>query len=132
RVQLAMGDSRAQMLANVAKLVGTVPGALGGYAIGQALFGHGMAGLIAGLTAGSIAGYLAVAWMLRARGLSVLASDLRWTALGLALGAAGGYGPWALAPLVGVDAPLLSLVLGTIVIAPYAVWSVRLVAREVR
>lgn len=132
RVQLAMGDSRTQMIANVAKLAGTVPGALGGFWIGAHYWGAGMAGLIAGLTIGAFAGYAVVAWTLHLRGLSIFWSDMKWTALGAALAIAGGYTPWLVAPLVGLEVPLVSLVIGTAVIAPYALWSGRLVLREVR
>ncbi len=132
RVQLATGDSRAQMVANFAKLAGTAAGALGGFAIGSAFWDAGIEGLIVGLTLGAFAGYATVAWILRGQGLPIFLTDLRWTALGLVLGLAGGGLPWLLAPLLGVEAPIVSLVVGTIVLVPYAIWSGRLVLREIR
>lgn len=132
RVQLAMGDSRAQMLANLAKLGCTAPSAIVGFLLGRVYLGSGIAGLVLGLAVGAFAGYAAVAWMLRERGLPIFLGDLRWTALGLVIALLGGYGPWALAPLVGVEAPIVSIIVGALVIVPYALWSVRLVLRELR
>lgn len=132
RVPLAMGDSRAQMLANVAKLAGTIPGALGGYFAGAALFDAGLAGLLVGLTFGSFVGYVTVAWILRAKGLPIFARDMGWTLRGAALALAGGGLPYLVAPLVGLEPALVSLVIGPLVILPYAAWCARLVRAELR
>ncbi len=126
RVQLAMGDSRAQMIANLAKLGGTVPGALVGYWLAE------LPGLIAGLAAGSFAGYATVAVNLRDRKMPILAGDLAWTLAAAGLALVGGGLPWLVGPRLGVDPQLASLPIGTAVIAPYAVWSGRLVMREIR
>ena len=126
RVQLAMGDSRSQMTSNVFKLIGTVPGALGGYAIG------GLPGLVLGLTLGSLCGYSAVAWGLRQKGIPIFISDLKWTALALVLCLVGGVTPWLLAPVLSVDAPLLSLAIGPVVGLPYLFWTVKRVQRARR
>ena len=132
RVQLAMGESRAQMTANLVKLAGTIPGALGGYWLGEAFFGRGLPGLILGLSIGSFIGYGMVALNLRGKGLDIFASDMRWTAVAVLLALAGGLTPWLVGPALGVAPPLLSLVIGGAVLAPYALWSGRLVLREVR
>lgn len=132
RVEMAMGRSRSQMIANVAKLFGTVPGALGGYAVGLHVWDNGLAGLLLGLTLGSVVGYSLVAYSLRKNGLAIVAGDLRWTAIGALLALLGGYTPWVLAPILGVDAPLLSLGIGALVILPYAAWSGRMILREAR
>lgn len=132
RVEMAMGRSRSQMIANLAKLAGTVPGALGGYFAGLHFVGNGMAGLLLGLTIGSIIGYVLVAISLRENGLSIVGGDMKWTALGVMLAVLGGYTPWVLGPVLGVDAQLLSLGIGTIVIAPYGAWTARMILREIR
>lgn len=132
RVQLAMGDARAQMLANVARLAGTVPGALGGYHLGAHYLGDGLPGLILGLTLGSVIGYAAVAWGLAQKGLRIVTSDLRWTLIGAVLGLLGGVTPWLVAPRVGVDAELISIAIGVVVLGPYALWVARAVRADAR
>ncbi len=134
RVQLAMGESRAQMTANVGKLAGTIPGALGGYWLGEHAFGphHGLPGLLLGLTIGSFIGYAMVALNLRGKGLHIFESDMRWTVVALGLALAGGLTPWIVGPMVGVRPPIVSLFIGSAVLVPYAVWSGRLALREVR
>lgn len=132
RVELAMGRSRSQMVANVAKLVATVPGALGGYFAGQHWLGNGMAGLLVGITLGSVVGYAFVAYSLRDNGVPIVASDMKWTLVGLVLAGLGGYTPWVLGPMLDVDAPLLSIAVGIVVVGPYAVWCARVILREVR
>lgn len=132
RVQLAMGNARAQMLANVAKLAGTVPGALCGYAVGAAHFGNGLAGLILGLTIGAVVGYAAVAWGLARRGLRIVGTDLTWTSVALILAILGGAVPWVVGAHIGVDPPMVSLVVGTAVFGPYAIWTTFAIVREVR
>jgi O-antigen/teichoic acid export membrane protein len=132
RVQLAMGDARAQMLANVARLAGTIPGALVGYELGARYLGDGLPGLILGLTLGSLIGYAAVAWGLAQKGLRIVRSDMRWTLVALSLGALGGVTPWLVGPRAGVDAELVSVVIGAAVIGPYAVWVARVVVADLR
>lgn len=132
RVQLAMGDARAQMLANVARLAGTVPGALAGYHLGAEYLGDGLPGLILGLTLGSVIGYAAVAWGLAQKGLRIVASDLRWTLVASLVGVLGGVTPWLVGPRAGVDAELISMAIGAIVLGPYAVWVARAVRADAR
>ncbi|HJL18874.1 MAG TPA: oligosaccharide flippase family protein [Sandaracinaceae bacterium LLY-WYZ-13_1] len=126
RVQLAMGDSRSQMIANVAKLGGTIPAALIGFWLGQ------LPGLILGVTGGSLVGYATVARGLKKKGIPIFVSDLKWTVLGVVLGVAGGYTPWLLGPVVGVDPQLLSIGVGAAILIPYGAWAGRLVLREIR
>ena len=132
RVQLAMGDARAQMLANVARLAGTVPGALAGYHLGAHYLGDGLPGLILGLTLGSVIGYAAVAWGLAQKGLRIVANDLRWTLVAAVVGVLGGVTPWLIGPRAGVDAELISMAIGAVVLAPYAVWVARAVRADAR
>lgn len=132
RVQLAMGDARAQMIANVAKLAGTVPGALAGYHLGSAHLHNGLAGLILGLTAGACVGYAVVAWGLAQKGLTIFLADAQWTLVGLALALAGGGIPWLIAPSLGIDTPLVSLVVGPLIIAPYGIWTARRILSELQ
>lgn len=132
RVDMAMGRSRAQMIANLVKLVATIPCALGGYHVGVTWLDNGLVGLLLGLALGSIAGYAYIAHSLRADGLNVLPSDLRWTALALVLGLLGGGTPWLLGPWWGVAPEVLSLLTGAVFTGPFAVWALRLLLREAR
>lgn len=132
RIQLAMGDARAQMLANVAKLAGTVPGALAGYYLGARWMGHGLPGLILGLSFGAFIGYAVVAWGLAQKGLAIFGTDLRWTLVGVTVATLGGVTPWLVGPRIGVDPAIVSLVIGAAVLAPYAAWVARTTAAELR
>jgi O-antigen/teichoic acid export membrane protein len=131
-VQLAMGESRMQTLANTSKLIGTIPGALGGYWLGETMWGDGLPGLVLGLAIGAFIGYAINAIHLQKRGLLLLGSDMRWTLLAVALAVLGGIVPWIVGPVMGVPAPIVSLVIGGVVLAPYALWSGRLVLMELR
>jgi len=126
RVQLAMGDSRHQMLSNVAKLVGTVPGALLGFWIAD------VPGLIIGLSLGSFMGYGTVCWGLKQKGIPIFVSDLKWTVLGLVIGLIGGVTPWIVGPLLDVDPQLASLAIGPLVLLPYAIYAGRLTLGAIR
>lgn len=132
RVQLAMGEPRTQTIANAVKLAGTIPGALGGYWLGERAWGDGLPGLILGLSAGSLIGYAVVAWSMRKKGLAMFASDMRWTGVGLVLALLGGLTPWVAGPMLGVAPPVASLAIGSIVIAPYAIYTASLVRTELR
>ena len=59
-------------------------------------------------------------------------SDLKWTFLGLAISVLGGATPWIVGPMLGVDAQLASLVIGPIVLLPYALYAGRLTLRAIR
>jgi O-antigen/teichoic acid export membrane protein len=126
RVQLAMGDSRLQMISNLVKLAVTAPAVLVGYWLG------GLPYLILGLTFGAFAGYVIVAWNLRTQNIPVFATDLKWTLVGIALALGGGLTPWLIAPYTGVDPHLLSIPIAIVVIAPYGLYAARVVRREMR
>lgn len=126
RILVAMGDSRGQMLANAAKLVGTVPGALLGFHIAR------VPGLIVGLSLGSFAGYVTVGLGVQAKGIPVFLTDAKWTLLGLAVCLLGGGTPWLVGPLLGIDAPLVSLAIGPVVLVPYAIYAGRKLLHAIR
>lgn len=132
RVQLAMGDARAQMLANIAKLIGTVPGALAGYYLGGRFLGEGLPGLILGLSFGAFIGYAVVAWGLAAKGLHIFVSDLKWTFIAVLVATLGGVSPWLVGPRVGVDPAVASLVIGPLALLPYGWWVARKTASALR
>ncbi|MCZ7682888.1 MAG: oligosaccharide flippase family protein [Sandaracinaceae bacterium] len=128
--QLAMGDSRAQMIANLVNLSASLPGSLAGFWIGERAGGHGLAGLLLGLAVGSLAGYATIARGLRAKGIDVWRQDLRWTLVGAALAIAGTLAPRSLGPLLGVEPPLLSVAACALVVVPHAAWTLRRLGRE--
>lgn len=126
RVQLAMGDSRVQMISNIVKLIATAPAVLVGYWYAE------LEGLILGLTVGSVAGYAIVAYNLGTRGIPIIARDLVWTLVALVLGLAAGGSPWLLARYVPVRAELLAIPIGVVLLAPYGLWAMNLVRKERR
>lgn len=132
RVEMAMGSSRSQMIANLVKLLATVPAVLGGYFLGLEVLGNGMAGLLLGLTVGATVGYAVIALGLRRRGLFVVGGDLKWTAVALALGLLGAYSPWVVAPALGVAPQVLSLGVAVVVLGPYGAWAARTILSELR
>jgi O-antigen/teichoic acid export membrane protein len=75
RALVALGDNRPLAISNFANLVCTVSGSLLGYQIAE------MQGFIAGVALGSFAGHSIISWTLYLRGLSVVAQDLRYTAI---------------------------------------------------
>jgi O-antigen/teichoic acid export membrane protein len=112
---LALGNSRALALGNVARLFATAVGCIVGYQLG------GLPGLVLGAGAGGAAGYVTVALAAQRHGLSVWSSDLRYTGIGLAFGLIGGLGPHLIAAAFSrVGVPLLGVVLGTLILAPVA------------
>ena len=119
RIQLAMGDSKAQMWANIVKVAGTVPGALIGYALGE------LAGLILGVGVGSFIGYLAVAYGLKKKGMPIFVDDLRWTTTVAVLGLAASVTPWFVGPALGIEPQLASLFIAPPIVIPYAIWAAR-------
>jgi hypothetical protein len=125
RALLALGDSRAWALSNVLKALAAAGGGLLGFWLA------GLPGLLLGLAAAALVGHLVVALRLEACGLSILATDLRYSLLGLGLGLATGLGPHLLAERLGVQTvALLTLALGSALLAPYALWTARRVLRE--
>jgi O-antigen/teichoic acid export membrane protein len=126
RVQLAMGDSRVQMISNIAKLIVTAPTVVAGYYIAE------LPGLILGLTVGSAAGYGIVAYNLGTRGIPIIARDLLWTLVALVLGLAAGATPWFIAPYVPLRAELLAIPIGLVLVTPYGLWAMNLVRKEIR
>jgi O-antigen/teichoic acid export membrane protein len=111
----ALGDSRILAAGNAVRVVATVAGCAGGYALG------GLPGLIVGLGLGAFCGYLTTAASLRAHGVASLRLDLAYTALAAALGGALGLGSRALARRLAVaDDAALTLALGALLAAPLA------------
>jgi len=72
---LAVGDARMIAVSNFFNLVLTVAGCLAGYYLDQ------MRGFIIGVGLGNLAGYAVVSWALARHGLSIVAQDIKYTAL---------------------------------------------------
>jgi O-antigen/teichoic acid export membrane protein len=129
RALLALGDARSSALANGVKSVATGLGCITGFA------SAGLMGLIVGAAAGALAGYLVIALRLRAESMSVFGMDMLYSVFGIALGLAIGLGaPLAthrleLAPELE---PAATLVIGLLLIIPFASWTALRIRNELR
>jgi hypothetical protein len=64
--------------------------------------------------------------------MRIVANDLRWTLVALVIGVLGGVTPWLIGPRAGMDAELISMAIGVVVLGPYAVWVARAVRADAR
>jgi len=116
---LAAGNSRAWAITNAVRAIIATAGCAIGFAIG------GLPGLMIGGLFGPLAAYLVSAIQLSELGISVLRTDLPWTALGLVLGGIGAFGP----RMAGADSArglaLRSLVATVVLLVPFGLWVAR-------
>jgi O-antigen/teichoic acid export membrane protein len=80
---LAFGDARGELLIGLAKMLGTLAGALGGYLL------WGFWGFVFGLSIGTIICHLTMIYLLRRHGIHLGPSDIRYTVVFLALAGIG-------------------------------------------
>ena len=117
RALLALGDARSWALAAAVKAAATAAGCILGFQLG------GLVGVLLGLAVASACGWAAVAWAMASRGLGVLRTDLLYTALTAALVAAGVLGGRLAAQALAIESPALpTLVIGGLILTPYAAW----------
>lgn len=126
RILLVMGDSKKLAVCSGLKLVVTAIVAVLGFTQ------LGLVGFIAGLVAGAFASHALVQWTLWKSNIRLVDQDIKYTALGLAIGLAGvgaeGFIPYA----QGTIEHLLFLVLiGAVCVVPLAVWGGRRIVKEV-
>ncbi len=119
RALLAVGDSRALALNNAVRLVATIGGALLGFQLGQ------LPGFILGIAFGAFAGHVTVAWSLARHDLNVVALDLRYTVIGLAI---GGFGVWIPGPVAeAIGHPEwqvhVSVATSVLILVPMGLWA---------
>ncbi len=124
---LSMGDGRPWAISNVVGLVGVTTGCLVGFEIAE------LPGLLVGMGIGSATSFVVPAVELMRRGVATPLLEIGYTTLGVvlagfALGAAdfsGGVIPLA-------DPALRTLLVGSLAIAPLALWTARRIFREFR
>jgi O-antigen/teichoic acid export membrane protein len=116
RALLVLGHSRAWAICVAVRTLTTAAGALIGFSIA------GLPGLIVGVGSGAAAGYFSVAICLAPHGIRVIAMDLRHTGVTAMAALAVGLGP-RLIPIEGLPLPLATLLVGTVVLIPYGLWT---------
>lgn len=120
RVLLSIGHSRPLAAGNAVRLIFAALGCIVGFQLA------GLVGLILGMGVGSFAGYLTLAIALERNGLPVVLEDARYTLVALGLGLVGGWSPHLLVGVADISDPtLLSLAIGSVIIAPLGVFVAR-------
>ncbi len=125
RALLARGDTRALAFSNIANLIVTVIGAVGGFYLGQRLSPTaGVAGFILGCSAGNLAGHLVVQHAMARQGIPILLQDLSYTALLGLLAAVSLFVPFAAAHFVSVHtAQLIGVAVGAFAVGGASLWA---------
>lgn len=118
RALLVLGHSRAWATSEGLRTLGTLGGALAGFALGD------LPGLLVGLGLGSGAGYLALCHFLARLGIRILPLDLLYTAVTALAACAIGLGP-RLLPALAVPEPLLVLALSLVYLIPCTIFTAR-------
>ncbi len=127
RLLLAMGDSRILAVSNAVRLLVTVGGALGGFAL------WGLAGFALGAGVGAIAGHVVIQAALAKRRMWIFGQDVKYTAALAAPVAVGALGAWWAREVVGgrgaivIEAALAAALTGVV-----SVWAMRRVLARVR
>jgi len=123
---LSLGDGRSWVISNIVGLVGVSGGCLVGFELG------GMHGLLIGMGAGSALGVVAPAVQLWRIGVANPGSEIRYTLLGATLVAWTWIVVEVSADWVPLGDSMRMLIVGSIALAPYALWTGLRIIREFR
>jgi O-antigen/teichoic acid export membrane protein len=117
RALLALGDSRSWAVSNALRTAVSGAGCVLGF--GAA----GLPGVLVGFSLGGFAGSMLVGLALRRHGVRVGSQDLAYTVLALGAGSVCGLLPlWIARGSPGDAIPLLTLAIGTALLAPPTLW----------
>ncbi len=117
---LAIGNTRALAISNAANVVVTIAGCLIGF------FLFGMTGFVLGFALGTLAGLVVIQSAMARQGIPILYDDLKYSViLGLFL-ATGLLAPEAIAQVLAVNLPAMTLQLGIagILIVACGIWAI--------
>ena len=125
-VLLASGNSRTYAASNAVRALAVGLGCYAGFELG------GLPGVLIGTALGALCGHLVVVVAIARMGVSSLDMDIRYTLIGLLLGAGGLWAPRLVAANWGGDVPLLTLLWSAVFVGPFAFWVALRLLRERR
>lgn len=118
RALLVLGHSRAWAVCEGLRMLGTLGGALGGFALA------GLPGVLIGIGLGASAGYLALCFFLARLGIRILPLDLLYSLITAIAAGAIAFSPRVL-PDFGLPEPVLMLVVSLVFLIPWSIFTAR-------
>lgn len=123
---LSLGDGRTWVISNIVGLVFQTIGCLVGFEMGE------LRGLLIGMGLGSMVSFLVPAYQLWKRNVANPSAEFRYTLLGAGLVAITIAAVEVSSSWVPLGQSLRTFVVGSIVLAPYGLWSIARVYKELK
>jgi len=124
RALLALGETRALAASNAVNVLVTIAGCLVGYKLA------GMLGFVLGLSLSSLASHIVIELSLSRKGIGIVVQDLRFTLIGLAVGAAGIVGIRSIERQFGARS-VWALALPVLIMAAVSYWGFVVLKEEI-